>query len=108
MALPGPTVRFFSTDPSVVAFGVDCLRIVALGFLFMGRVVMAQAFNGAGDTTTPMLLNFLCFGCLKFRWPTCLSVTRGWPPGWHRHPRRLFHPGDDGGISLSPGKLRTV
>ncbi len=81
VALPGPIVRFFSTDPAVVAFGIDCLRIVALGFLFYAYgFVVVQAFNGAGDTTTPMLLNFFCFWLFKIPVAYLLAVTAGMGP----------------------------
>lgn len=81
VTLPGPIVRFFSSDPAVIAFGVDCLRIVALGFLFYAYgFVVAQAFNGAGDTTTPMLLNFFCFWLFKIPAAYLLAVTAGLGP----------------------------
>jgi putative MATE family efflux protein len=55
-------IRFFSADPGVVAEGSRCLRIVGLGFGFYAySIVMSQAFNGAGDTWTPTLVNLGCF-----------------------------------------------
>ena len=57
-----PIVRLFTTEPAVLDYGTDCLRIVAAGFLFYGPGgVLAQSFNGAGDTLTPTLLNLVVF-----------------------------------------------
>jgi Na+-driven multidrug efflux pump len=57
-----PIVGLFTRDPAVVPFAVDCLRIVALGFLFYAYgMVLAAAFNGAGDTVTPTMLNLVVF-----------------------------------------------
>lgn len=55
-------VRFFTEDESVIQYGVETLRILGSGFLFYGfAMIYSQAFNGAGDTTTPTWLNFVCF-----------------------------------------------
>lgn len=52
----------FTTEPAVLAYGTDCLRIVAYGFVFYGfGMVVETAFNGAGDTWTPTYLNFFIF-----------------------------------------------
>jgi Na+-driven multidrug efflux pump len=60
--MSAPILRFFSTDEVVIGYGTQCLQIVALGYLFYGYgMVISQSFNGAGDTTTPTLLNLVGF-----------------------------------------------
>jgi putative MATE family efflux protein len=55
-------VSLFTTDPAVAPYAVDCLRIVALGFLFYAYgMVLTSSFNGAGDTWTPTWLNLFVF-----------------------------------------------
>ncbi len=59
---PTPLVTFFTTDPAVVQPSVECLRIFGIGYLiYPWGMVLMQAFNGAGDTTTPTLINLLAF-----------------------------------------------
>ena len=58
----GNIIGFFTTEPTVFAYGTNCLRIVAYGFVFYGfGMVIETAFNGAGDTFTPTVLNLFCF-----------------------------------------------
>jgi putative MATE family efflux protein len=57
-----PIVRLFTDDPAVVPLGAACLRIVSYGNLgYAYFMVMMQAFNGAGDTITPTIVNFFGF-----------------------------------------------
>ncbi|HKU36932.1 MAG TPA: MATE family efflux transporter [Polyangiales bacterium] len=66
LLLPEPIARFFSDEPEELAYAVSCLRTVAVGFLcYAYGMVLVQAWNGAGDTRTPTLLNFGCFWCFK-------------------------------------------
>lgn len=55
-------VAIFSPDPVAGALGERALRVIAYGFVFYGfGMVVTQAFNGAGDTRTPTLLNLGIF-----------------------------------------------
>src|SRR5215471_2328961 len=57
-----PIVAMFISDPEVVRLGAACLRIVSYGNLgYAYFMVMMQAFNGAGDTITPTIVNFFGF-----------------------------------------------
>ena len=74
-------VRIFSQDPEVVAYGVRCLRIVAAGFLFYGYgMVLTMAFNGAGDTRTPTLINLVCLWFLEIPLAWALAYPVGLGP----------------------------
>ncbi|HKW97778.1 MAG TPA: MATE family efflux transporter [Bryobacteraceae bacterium] len=62
IALAEPLIGIFTTDPDVLRFGTNCLRIVSYGYVFYAYgMVMVQAFNGAGDTVTPTLINLFCY-----------------------------------------------
>ena len=57
-----PVVRLFTHDPAVVPLAASCLRIVSYGNIgYAYGMVMLQAFNGAGDTITPTIVNFFGF-----------------------------------------------
>jgi putative MATE family efflux protein len=59
---PHAIVSFFSADAVVSGFAADCLRIIGYGNLtYAFGMVMVQAFNGAGDTITPTLINIVSF-----------------------------------------------
>jgi Na+-driven multidrug efflux pump len=55
-------VSFFSSDPDILRYGTNCLRIMGLGYpMYAVGMIIIQALNGAGDTRTPSVLNFICF-----------------------------------------------
>ncbi len=55
-------VSFFTNEATVLAYGTDCLHIVAYGFVFYAfGMVLESAFNGAGDTWTPTFINLFIF-----------------------------------------------
>jgi len=60
--MPHLLVSFFSTDPVVSGFAANCLRIIGYGNLtYAFGMVMIQAFNGAGDTVTPTMINVISY-----------------------------------------------
>jgi putative MATE family efflux protein len=57
-----PVVSFLNKDPQVAAVAVHALHIITLGYVFYGvGMVLTNAFNGAGDTRTPTIINLFCF-----------------------------------------------
>jgi len=71
---PEPIIRVFTSDPAVISFGVDCLRIICYGNLaYAYGMVMVQSFNGAGDTFTPTVVNL--FGYWLFQIPVAYLLA---------------------------------
>jgi putative MATE family efflux protein len=57
-----PIVIFMNPDPAVQEVAVTVLHIVTAGYVFYGvGMVLMNAFNGAGDTKTPTIINLFCF-----------------------------------------------
>src|SRR5512145_815479 len=77
-----PQIIWLFTDiPEVSKYGVDCLRIVAYGFLFYAYgMVLGQSFNGAGDTWTPTIINLFVFWLWEIPLAYVLSVVWGMGP----------------------------
>jgi putative MATE family efflux protein len=74
--LATPLVAFFSSDPNVVQAAEDALRIICLGYMFYAYgMVLSMAFNGAGDTRTPTIINFIAFWLMQIPLAYFLAET---------------------------------
>jgi putative MATE family efflux protein len=72
---------FFTSEPEFHRVAVQCLHILAYGNLsYAWGMVMVQAFNGAGDTRTPTLVNLGCYWMFQIPLAYTLAVTLGWGP----------------------------
>jgi putative MATE family efflux protein len=57
-----PVVNFMVKDQQARHFAIQSLQIISLGYVFFGiEMVTMNAFNGAGDTRTPTIVNLLAF-----------------------------------------------
>src|ERR1700736_2308112 len=66
VAFAEPIVKLFTHDPQVIPLAASCLRIISYGNIgYAYGMVMLQAFNGAGDTITPTIVNFFGFWLLE-------------------------------------------
>ena len=71
-----PIISMFSKDPEVIAYGARALQIIGSAYIFYGiGMVMTQALNGAGDTKTPTLINFVCFWLIQI--PLAYLLAKG-------------------------------
>lgn len=60
------TIGLFTKEPEIVSFGADALMFFCYGYPMwaLGMVAM-QSLNGAGDTDTPTLINFIAFWLIQ-------------------------------------------
>jgi putative MATE family efflux protein len=77
--LAGPLVQGFVKDAEAVGYGIEALRVFAIGYVFFGLgMIPVQALNGAGDTRMPMLMNFACFWLLEIPLGYWLGLEMGY------------------------------
>jgi putative MATE family efflux protein len=56
----------FTSEAEVLRWGTSCLQILGLGFpMYAVGMVVVQGLNGAGDTSTPAILNLICFWLIQ-------------------------------------------
>ncbi len=71
-----PIISLFSNDEAVIGFGEEALQIIGCGYIFYGiGMVMTQSLNGAGDTKTPTIINFI--GFWLFQIPLAYLLAKG-------------------------------
>ncbi len=74
-------VSWFNADSDVVYYGGLSLRVMAAGYVFYAYgMVLTQAFNGAGDTSTPTVINFICFWLFQLPIAYFTAIVWGWGP----------------------------
>ncbi|MDI9864983.1 MATE family efflux transporter [Flectobacillus sp. DC10W] len=74
-------ISIFNSNPKVVEVGVLCLQIMSAGYLFFGYgMVIGQALNGAGDTRTPTIMNFICFWLIEIPLAYLMAQYWHWGP----------------------------
>jgi putative MATE family efflux protein len=82
------TLLFFLTAPYIIGFfaqkddtreiAIEAMLIISSGYIFYGiGMVMANAFNGAGDTKTPTIINAVGFWAFQIPLAIVLSKTLG-------------------------------
>src|SRR6201993_2170821 len=80
-----PIVRLFTSDPEVIPLAAACLRIVSYGNIgYAYGMVMLQAFNGAGGTVTPTIVNLFGFWFVEIPLAYVLAIPA------HLHSNGVF------------------
>lgn len=74
-------IEWFSAVEDVIAYGALSLQIIAGGYIFYAfGMVVTQAFNGAGDTKTPTIINLFCFWLYQIPIAYLVAIVFDWGP----------------------------
>lgn len=74
-----PILSFFTAQAEVHTIGKSALQIICFGYIFFAYgMVLGQAFNGAGDTKTPMFISLFVFWLVQIPMAYYLAVPLGW------------------------------
>jgi len=72
-------MELFAADDPTRQAGTTALRILSVGYVFYGYdMILSQALNGAGDTRTPTLLNFVFFWLIEAPLAAWLALSMGY------------------------------
>lgn len=75
---PKNIINFFTSDLTVINYGVNFLRIVAPVYVIMGiALIIHSSFNGAGATQIPTNINFISFFIFQLTLAYFLSKIDG-------------------------------
>lgn len=75
---PATFIGLFIHDAAVLKSGIECLRIVSIGFIAYGfGMVLVNSFNGAGDTSTPLKINIVAFWIIEIPLAWILAIKAG-------------------------------
>jgi putative MATE family efflux protein len=74
-------IGWFLNDQESINLGVMSLKYICIGYVFFAYgMVIGQAFNGAGDTRTPTILNAVAFWGVQIPLAYTLAVYFGLGP----------------------------
>jgi len=74
-------IALFTNDPAVFPLAVAGLRLLSYGYVsYAYGMVVTAAFNGAGDTFTPTVLNLICFWICQIPMAWLLAFKAGIGP----------------------------
>jgi MATE family multidrug resistance protein len=77
--VPGPFLRIFTTEPSVIEVGAVLLLFYAVCQPFDGfQSVATGALRGLGETRAPMIANFISHWLVGLPLGYTLCFARGW------------------------------
>ncbi len=74
-------IMLFNEESNVVYSGMLAIRYICSGYIFFAYgMVIAQAFNGAGDTRTPTIINFFLYWLLQLPLAYLLALNMNFGP----------------------------
>jgi putative MATE family efflux protein len=81
ITIPERVAGLLTDDPEVLRIASRALMIISFGYVFYAwEMVLLNAFNGAGDTRTPSLINLVAFWLVEIPLGWGLAHAAGWGP----------------------------
>jgi putative MATE family efflux protein len=78
VCFPETFIRLFIDNENVVKSGILGLRIISIGVVAYGLgMVLVNSFNGAGDTSTPLVINIFAFWLVEIPLAGLLALKGG-------------------------------